>query len=219
MTRRIAGLPRRARSFAKRAGTALAATLGIPGTASAYDLPSVNLGFTSFLDGAPPSGPGWYPTQYLQVYTAGRLTDNRGRSLGLPRQDVTVFASLTQLLYVSPLKVGPRAFGFDLILPAIPASSTDDGLGGAVLEAQQGIGDLLVGPFIQLDPIMGDEGPVFMGRVEAQMILPTGRYDPIAAVSFGSNTFSFNPLHRRHAVPGAGLDRLGPVPLPLERVQ
>jgi len=193
MTRRGMGLPGRARSFAKRASLALTAALGLSGPAAAYDLPNVNLGFTSFLDGAPPSGPGWYPTQYLQVYSAGRLTDNRGRSLGLPKQDITVFASLTQLLYVSPIKIGPGALGLDLIVPAIPASSADDGLNGAALKAQQGIGDILIGPFIQFDPIMGEKGPVFLGRVEAQMILPTGKYDPTAAVNPGSNFFSFNP--------------------------
>ena len=212
MTTRITGLRGRLRSFFRRAVSAkrvasarqaasvlaavpaaLAGALGLAAPASAYDQPNVNLGFTSFLDGAPPSGPGWYPTQYFQVYSAGRLTDNRGRSLGLPREDVTVFASLTQLLYVSPIKVGPGSFGFDLILPTIPYASTKDGLGGAALKAQQGVGDLLVGPFIQFDPIMGDKGPLFIGRVEAQMILPTGRYDPTAAVNPGSNFFSFNP--------------------------
>ncbi|MGW5960349.1 SphA family protein [Methylorubrum populi] len=194
--RTIRGILRRCLSGRRRAAgaaTTLAALLGAAEPARAYDLPNLNLGFTSFLDGAPPSGPGWYPTQYLQVYSAGRLTDNRGRSLGLPRQDVSVLASLTQLLYVSPVKVGPGALGLDIILPVIPYSSTDDGLNGAALKAQQGFGDLLIGPFIQFDPIMGEKGPVFLGRFEAQMILPTGRYDPTAAVSPGSNYFSFNP--------------------------
>ncbi|WP_245524081.1 SphA family protein [Methylobacterium nonmethylotrophicum] len=186
------GRPRRRRRTTC-ASAAFAALAGFAGSAHAYDMPALNLGFTSFFDGAPPSGPGWYPSQYLQVYSAGRLTDNRGRSLGLPREDVTVIAELTQLIYVSPIKVGPGTFGLNLILPALPHAAVNDGLNGAVLKAREGVGDLLVGPFYQGDPVMGPNGPIFMGRIEASVILPTGRYDPTAAVNPGSNYLSFDP--------------------------
>jgi anthranilate 1,2-dioxygenase (deaminating, decarboxylating) large subunit len=151
--------------------------------AKAYDEPSVNLGFTSFLDGGPPAGPGFYYTEYLQWYYTQRFP---GSPVALDR--LNAWISLSQLIYQSNQKVlwGGK-WGVDVIQPFVafglkPSYSTESGPG-----------DLLVGPFVQWDPIMGKDGPVFMHRLEFQMIAPTGRYKADAALNAGSNFFSIDP--------------------------
>ena len=54
-------------------------------TAGKAQLPGVNLGATSFLDGLPPpGGPGWYVEEYFQYYNSSRLLDNDGNEVALP---------------------------------------------------------------------------------------------------------------------------------------
>jgi anthranilate 1,2-dioxygenase (deaminating, decarboxylating) large subunit len=165
------------------------------GPGLAYDLPAVNLGATSFLDGAPPSGPGLYFQQYLQYYTANDFKDKEGdRALPpfVTRSDLDVWVSLTQLVYQSnqALLLGGK-WGLNLIVPYVnldldmtPPLLADNG---------SGLGDIVVGPFLQWDPVMGKSGPRFMHRIELQLILPTGKYDDDKAINPGSNFFSFNP--------------------------
>ncbi len=151
--------------------------------AAAYNQPSVNLGFTSFLDGGPPAGPGLYLTEYVQFYSADKLRD-----LPVPDPDVDVTVSLTQLIYQSPTEVLPGArWGLDVILPTVFIDSSP------LPETDYGFGDLLVGPYLQWDPIMGKKGPLMLNRVELQTIFPTGKYDDTKPLNPGSNHFSFNP--------------------------
>jgi hypothetical protein len=166
--------------------------------ALAYDLPSVNLGFTSFLDGAPPSGPGWYAQQYVQFYRSARLKDADGDNALIPtpngprNAEVDANIGITQLLYQSsqPLLFKGK-WGMNLMLPY--ASLDLDPDNGPIQTNSGNLGDLLVGPFLQWGPIMGPNGPRFVQRVELQMILPTGDYDADKAINPGSNVFSFNP--------------------------
>jgi len=156
--------------------------------AMAYDLPSVNLGFTSFMDGGPPAGPGFYFAEYVQYYHADRFTDANGYQAPPGRMDA--YISLSQLIYQSDQTVflGGK-WGVDVILPVagFDLDST------ALTKNGAGIGDLLIGPFLQWGPVMGTNGPVFMHRIELQCITPTGRYNRNDALNPGSNFFSFDP--------------------------
>lgn len=156
------------------------------GAAQAYDLPALNLGATSFLDGGPPAGPGVYFTEYLQWYHANRFDRPPG-----PLDRLEVYASLSQVIYQSDQKVllGGK-WGLNVIVPVVQIERDSS----SPLPANGlGLGDVNVGPFIQWDPIMGDKGPVFMHRVEFTMLTPTGRYSNKYALNPGANTFSINP--------------------------
>ncbi|MCO8161877.1 transporter [Pseudomonas sp. 21LCFQ010] len=161
--------------------------------AGAYDLPALNLGLTSFMDGGLPAGGGWYLQQYFQNYSANHLRDQNGNDLGLPKHAVDYQLWLTQLSYLSDLRLGNGNLGLNLVLPVITRMKVDDGLDNLALKGQSGVGDLLVGPFIQFDPIMGDNGPRFVHRIELQVNLATGEYDRDRDINPGNNAWSFNP--------------------------
>ncbi len=151
-----------------------------------YLQPSVNLGFTSFMDGAPPAGPGFYFAEYLSYYTA-----NETPNLPVPNPDIDVWVSLNQFIYQSdtPILFGGK-WGLDVIVPLVYIHAEP---GFALPDNAGGLGDVLVGPYLQWDPIMGANGPIFMHRIELQTIWPTGKYDDEKLLNPGSNFFSFDP--------------------------
>jgi len=160
------------------------------GPAFALGQPNVNLGFTSFLDGAPPAGPGLYLSEYLQYYTADRINDDSGsKSLDV---DIDVWVLMNQLIYQSDQEIlfGGK-WGINVMVPIV---SLDMGSNPPGFEDNgTGLGDLLIGPYIQWDPIMGANGPLMVNRIELQTILPTGKYDSDKLLNQGSNHYSFNP--------------------------
>jgi hypothetical protein len=160
--------------------------------AMAQPLPNVNLGFTSFMDGGPPAGPGLYFQQYIQYFASDEFKDDSGDEIPL-LGDLDVWVSLSQLIYQSdqPVLFGGK-WGVDVIIP-VASIDVDPGKIPVLSDSGTGLGDVLVGPYIQWDPIMGANGPIFMHRFELQTVFPTGRYKDNRVLNAGSNFYSINP--------------------------
>ena len=166
--------------------------------AQAYDLPGVNLGFTSFVDGGPPAGPGFYYQQYHTYFTSDEFKNRNGGAL-LPSfadEDIELYILLMQGIYQSNTEIPfiKGKWGLDVIVPFVCTDISYETDNPAFPQDNAGgIGDLLVGPFIQWDPIMGKKGPIMLNRIEFQMIFPTGKYNSNRELNPGSNHFFFNP--------------------------
>lgn len=162
--------------------------------AVATDLPVVNLGATTFYDGAsPPGGNGWSSQLYYQNHDANKITNNKGDEIGLPKSKVNIDSVLLQMIYQGEGGPMNTDWGLSAILPFVTKADIDDGLNNAAIDGQEGMGDLNAGVFLQFKPIMGENGPIFSQRLEADVIIPVGKYDKHKAVNPGANFWSFNP--------------------------
>lgn len=164
-------------------------------SAWSYDEPAVNLGYTSFYDGGPPAGPGLYYQNYFQHYIASKFADSQGNSLPLPRTDLDVNANIMQLIYLSHKRVLGASLGVSALVPWLLQARVNDGMYNAILSAKSGSGDLFIGPALQFDPIMREDGkgPRFVQRVECDIVVPIGRYNYVSAINPSSHFWSINP--------------------------
>ena len=163
--------------------------------AFALNQPAVNLGFTNFLDGASP-GPGWYWTEYLQVIDASDIHGHDGNPLVVPPgieigkgANVGGFINLNQIIYQSETNFLGGNPGLDVIVPLV-----DLDVDPTFFSAQDGVGDVLIGPFIQWGPKMVFGRPLFQ-RFEFQVTAPTGENDSDTALNPGADVWTINPYY------------------------
>jgi hypothetical protein len=179
----------------RRRALALLGLIGTAGLARSYDLPGINLGLTSFLDGVLPSGPGLYYQHYVEYYTASRFDDIHGSRLPLPGEDLALWADINQLTYFFHDTIGPGRLALNIVIPDIVSARTNDGLGGAVLGAQSGLGDITLGAIYEFNPVMLSEHQSLHQSLEFDILAPTGRYNPGLAVNPGNNFWALNPFY------------------------
>lgn len=158
--------------------------------AYALNQPAVNLGFTNFLDGASP-GPGWYLTEYLQIVHASKLEND----FGIPEDaNIDAFINLNQVIYQSDINFLGGNPGVDIIVPLV-----DLDINHPFLKAQDGVGDVLIGPFMQWgDAVNGPKmlfGRPSFHRIELQITAPTGENSNDYALNPGADVWTINPYY------------------------
>jgi hypothetical protein len=171
------------------AGALLVSLLPATAYAQHVPLPPVNLGGSSFVDGA--GGPGVMAEVITTAKRAERFTDANGRSLP-GEHSLTAFVVAPHLVVALPGSVLGFHYAADVVLPIVHVavqSPAGGGRGG-------GIGDVVVNPIVlQGKPLFLSGRPVFSHRLSLGAILPTGAYDPAAPVNAGNNVVSFNPYY------------------------
>ncbi len=161
-----------------------------------YGLPPVNLGFSNILDGGPIRPlPGWYWEQYFQYYHANTFLNGQGKLLdGVPSPHFDSWVTITQIIYQAEnsFLFGGKP-GIDIILPIVLSSKVSSNKLG-FSNSGAGDGDLILGVFLQWDPIMYNDRPLFVHRLEFEVSFPTGKNDlPQKTINPGNDFLYVNP--------------------------
>lgn len=159
-----------------------------------YTLPTIGLGSSSFLDGGPLRQiPGWYAQIYNQVYTTHRFLDARGTfTTGSP--EFKFWSTAFQFIYLSQSDFfGLGNAGFDIALPMVFYSRLEKNVLG-ITNAGTGIGDLIIGAFVQPEAIFRDGKPLYVNRFEFDVSIPTGKNKrPDKTINPGNGFLFINP--------------------------
>jgi hypothetical protein len=160
-----------------------------------YGLPSVNLGYSSFLDGGPlRPRPGLYFQAFFVNYYSNKFVGPEGKQLpGINNphfNDLSFIASLTYQFNVHILKALP---GISVSLPMTLSSKISRNQ-LCITAVDQGIGDLVVGPYLQWSPGEYREDARLIQRIEFDVKFPTGKNnEPKIRINPGDNVFCINP--------------------------
>jgi hypothetical protein len=170
-----------------------AAAQQVPQTAQ---LPSgLNTGGTSYLDGFTRTTPGWAVIPYLRFSRLDAIKDANGDdSPAFQRPRINSTLLLTQVAYATDYHPFGGILGFTALVPLVnldasfaansPVRLRDNGFG---------VGDITLGPYLQMLPVMRQGRPVFVQRFELDVIAPVGKFDRDLDLNQSSGYWSVTP--------------------------
>lgn len=174
-----------------------------PGAARAgnQEPAGINLGLTSFFDGFGRNDAGFVYLTYAFYQVGHRINDQFGNEqtiFGTPK--INDFVWINQLALFAPetLFGGYARPGLNVIWATIIAFDTDFSTaspapGFQLQDNGVGTGDMTTGVFLQFKPIFSGGRPVFVHRVEFDVMAPIGSYDPHKDINQGTNFASLAP--------------------------
>jgi hypothetical protein len=155
-------------------------------------LPTVNLGLTSFLDGI--AAPGFLVEEYGQGVHDQRTIE----AAGTPEASAPTINSgsgITHVAWISHRKVLGAWYGAEALLPVVYVDAKASGQRG-------GLGDATLGPGLLQWPEHKVLGMPLYQRVLADFEVPTGQYsDTPSALNIGSNHWTVHPYYAFTLIP------------------
>jgi len=154
--------------------------------AQAQQLPAVNLGDTSFLDGIS------YPGSMVELIGQGQHDDKTLSSTGQQLPGITDVNSGALLLHIAWIAPHPRIFGAwygaEIVLTDAYVDTGGHGIG-------HGLGDTTFSPFILQWPKHSLFGMPIFQRVDFDFNAPLGQYSPRRPINMGNNAWALNPYY------------------------
>ncbi|MDP3520361.1 MAG: transporter [Hydrogenophaga sp.] len=142
-------------------------------------------GTENFMVGAvPPQG--LYGMVFATHYSADRMNDANGNSLGIPGFKVTANAVVPRLVWVP----GVKLLGGDLVTHAVAplVNLTVSAMGAS--QSKSGLGDVTAGAGIGFH-----HSPKLHSALAVDLVLPTGRYDKNDMANIGRNHLTVEPVY------------------------
>lgn len=157
--------------------------------AAQVQLPTVNLGTTSFEDGV--SGPGSVVEEYSQYNHAGQFNDEYGNKVQ-GNNTLDSAAIITHYAHCTTHRILGAYYGAEALAQFADLSVNTAAGGSAHIH---GMGDMIVAPVMLVWNNRTVLGRPFSSHMHLSFEVPTGKYSDTRVVNLGANIVSFNPWY------------------------